>query len=153
MNAHDPATYDRDGVLADILEPDELEGAVALTVDTLRLVLANDDVLQSSALVEDEHGVGVLALALLAAGTRATVILGPLTVEDLTGLDLDDGLVRVVGGGGGNAALVTEAGKSGGHADHELRQAGVEDGRTHGCRSCKIGRTGNKVTGSVGRKL
>lgn len=40
---------DRDGILADVLEPDELEGAVAVAVDTLSLVLANNGVLQSTA--------------------------------------------------------------------------------------------------------
>lgn len=33
-----------DGILADVLKPNELEGAGAVAVDTLSLVLADDDV-------------------------------------------------------------------------------------------------------------
>ena len=50
-------TYNGDGVLADILEPDELESAVSLAVNTLGLVLTDDDVLEGSTLVEQENSV------------------------------------------------------------------------------------------------
>lgn len=50
----------------------------ALAVDTLSLVLANDDVLQCRASLKDEHGVLVTAL-LLASARLATVDLGPAT--------------------------------------------------------------------------
>ena len=49
---------DRDGVLADVLEPQELEvAAAALAVDTLADGLADDDVLQGAAALDDESGV------------------------------------------------------------------------------------------------
>lgn len=50
-------TYDGDGVLADILEPDKLEGAGPVAVHTLGLILSNDDVSQRGAGLEVEDGV------------------------------------------------------------------------------------------------
>lgn len=50
---------DRDGVLADILEPDELEVAGSETVDTFLLVLADDNVTKSGALLENKDGVSL----------------------------------------------------------------------------------------------
>lgn len=50
-------TYNRDGVLADVLEPDKLEIAVSVAVNTLGLVLADDDVSQGSAGLEVEDGI------------------------------------------------------------------------------------------------
>lgn len=46
-----------DGVLADVLEPGELDVAAALAVDALDLVGADDDVLDGGAVLEDEHGI------------------------------------------------------------------------------------------------
>lgn len=48
---------DGDGILADVLEPDVLNGAVAIAVDALGLVLADDGVLQSTTGTDEEHGV------------------------------------------------------------------------------------------------
>lgn len=48
---------DANGVLADVLEPHELQRASARAVDSLRLIGADDDVLQGGALVEVEDGV------------------------------------------------------------------------------------------------
>lgn len=48
---------DADGVLADVLEPHELEVAVAVAVNTLGLVLANDHVAKGRAGAEEEDGV------------------------------------------------------------------------------------------------
>lgn len=48
---------DGETVLADILPPDELKGAVTIAVDTLSLVLADDHVAKSRALVEVEDGI------------------------------------------------------------------------------------------------
>jgi len=50
---------DRDSVLADILEPDELEGAGTITVHALGLVLADDDVAQGGAGAEEEDSISV----------------------------------------------------------------------------------------------
>ena len=86
---------DGESVLADIFPPNELKSAVTSAVDTLSLVFADDDVAESGALVEVEDGVFVVTLALSTAGTAATVIPVPLTVEDLAGLDLNDGLVSL----------------------------------------------------------
>ncbi len=47
-------------ILADILPPDVLESAVTSAVDTLSLVLSDDDVTESSALVEVEDGILVV---------------------------------------------------------------------------------------------
>lgn len=53
-------TYDGDGILTDVLKPDILDGASSSkTVHTLALVLANDDVLEGSALSQDEYSVGL----------------------------------------------------------------------------------------------
>lgn len=45
------------GVLADVFEPDVLEGAGAVAVDALGLVLANDHVAEGGAGLEVEDGV------------------------------------------------------------------------------------------------
>lgn len=58
-NVGGSVTLDRDGVLADILEPDELEVAGSETVDTFLLVLADDDVTKSGTLFENEDGVSL----------------------------------------------------------------------------------------------
>jgi hypothetical protein len=50
---------DTDSVLADILEPDEFEGAGTIAVDTLSLVLADNDVAQGGAGAEEEDGISV----------------------------------------------------------------------------------------------
>lgn len=52
-------TLDRDGVLANVLEPDKLEVAGSETVDTFLLVLADDDVTKSGTLLENENGVSL----------------------------------------------------------------------------------------------
>lgn len=63
--AYDPrllpslVVLDADGVLADVLEPDKLEVAGAVAVNTLGLVLADDHVAQGRAGAEEEDGVSV----------------------------------------------------------------------------------------------
>jgi hypothetical protein len=42
--------------LADIAEPDVGQGAGSLAVDTLKLVLSDDDVAQGCSILQDEHG-------------------------------------------------------------------------------------------------
>lgn len=43
--------------LADVTEPDVLQGAGTLAVDALELVRSNDDVAQGCTVLQDEHGV------------------------------------------------------------------------------------------------
>jgi hypothetical protein len=87
-------TYDSDSVLTDVLEPDELQGAGTLTVDTLLLILSDDDVLQGSARPEDEDGIVVTALA-IGASARSAVVPGPAGIKGLACSDLDRGTVGV----------------------------------------------------------
>lgn len=110
---------DRDGVLADVLEPDILKGARTLAVDTLGLVRTNDDILQGGTILKDEDGVGFSTLALAAAGARATVVLDPLGIEGLASLDVL-GLSEGLGAGGcREAAVIAQAG-------HSCREGGCE---------------------------
>lgn len=52
-------TLDGDGILADVLEPDKLQGARAKAIDTLALVSTDDDVAEGGALFENEDGIGL----------------------------------------------------------------------------------------------
>ena len=49
---------------------------IPLAVDTLGLVLANDDVTESSAVLEDEDSVRLATLILVVACAATTVVLG-----------------------------------------------------------------------------
>jgi len=80
---------DGDGVLANVLEPNELESARTAAVDTLSLVLSDDDVPQGSTSLEQEHSVSITTFSLVVASTRATIVLLPATIEDLTSIDRD----------------------------------------------------------------
>lgn len=51
------AAKDGDGILTDVLEPGELDVAGALAVDALTLVGTDDDVAESSTVLEDEDGI------------------------------------------------------------------------------------------------
>jgi hypothetical protein len=64
---------DGHGVLAHFLKVDVVEGAGTEAVNALGLVGANDDVLESGTLLEEEDGVVVTALRLASACTRAAV--------------------------------------------------------------------------------
>lgn len=50
---------DSDGIFADVFEPDELEGARPITMDTFSLVGSNDDILKSGTRVEKEDSIGI----------------------------------------------------------------------------------------------
>lgn len=58
---------ERQGILAHGRPPHVLDGAAALAVHALDLVLANDGVLERRAVLEDEDGVAVVALVLTGA--------------------------------------------------------------------------------------
>jgi hypothetical protein len=63
-------TYNGDGVLADILEPDELEvAATALAVDALADGLADDNVAQGATALHDEGRV-LLACQIVSIETQ-----------------------------------------------------------------------------------
>lgn len=92
-------TLEGESILADLLPPDVLNGARTLAVNTLDLISANDDVLEGSAVLEDEDGVSVRALDLASALDTAAVGLHA-AVEGA-----GDGLGALVGDGalgGGN---------------------------------------------------
>jgi len=78
---------DGDSVLAYILEPDVVEIAGAKAVDTLSLVSADDDILNSRATLDEENGVGVTAFVLFLASTATTVVPDISTVEGGTSGD------------------------------------------------------------------
>lgn len=59
--------------LADRSPPDVLESAGALAMDTLNLVLANDDIGESSTIGQREDSVGVAALSLTSAADTTAV--------------------------------------------------------------------------------
>lgn len=82
---------ERDGVLADVLEPDVDEGAGALAVHALGLAGADDDVGEGGAVLEDEHGVLFTGLGLVFAdgGWRFRVSMGWL-VNGVGGKGLRD---------------------------------------------------------------
>lgn len=63
----------RNSILADITEPDVLQSASTLAVNTLKLFSTNDDVGDRGAIVKDEHGVGTSSIAIGAC--NSTVIL------------------------------------------------------------------------------
>lgn len=115
--------YNGDGILADILEPHELEIAVALAVYTLGLVLADDDVPQRGAGMEEENGVIRVALVLIIASAGTAVILGPATVEDLARGNLDDLAVGDVLRRSRYSTLVAQAGEGRRQANNKLREA------------------------------
>lgn len=50
-------THDRNGILTDVLEPDEFKSTVAIAVNTLLLVLANDGILQRTTLADDKDSI------------------------------------------------------------------------------------------------
>jgi len=72
-----------DGVLADIAEPDIGQSACTLAVDALKCVLANDDVGELGAVIEDEDG-AVAAGVVVAVARSATIELAVATVEGAT---------------------------------------------------------------------
>lgn len=119
----DTVALERDGVLADLLEPGELDVAGAQAVDALALVGADDDVADGGAVLEDEDSVLLAALALAGAGDAA-VVADPAGVEGLAGLDAL-GLREGPGVDGlGDAALVAEAGHGRGHGGEEGEDLG-----------------------------
>jgi hypothetical protein len=61
---------------------------ITQSVNTLRLVLANDDVLNGRSTQKVEDSVGICALSLLVAGAWRKLVTLHLSVEDLTRIDV-----------------------------------------------------------------
>ena len=90
------STLEGESILADGSPPDVLDRAAALTVDTLDLVLADDDVLEGSAVLQEEDGIRVATFLLTSARDATAVGLVP-SVEgatDLLGFLVGHGALR-----------------------------------------------------------
>lgn len=74
-------------ILADILMPDVDQGTCALAVNTLCLVLANDDIGERGALFEDEDSVLLTSLCLTLADYTVSVPASHLSVKGSPGFD------------------------------------------------------------------
>lgn len=92
--------------LADCGPPDVLECAGTLAVDTLNLVLANDDVLKSGTVSQREDGVRVTALSLTSAADTTAVGLEATVERAGNLLGLGESLSAGGGGDGESGALV-----------------------------------------------
>lgn len=107
----------------------ELECARSETVDTLTGSLADDDVSQSAATLNDEGSVGLASLLLATAGGWVSVDLGPTGIIDGAGRNANgsgDGSVR---GRGGETSLPSQAGKRRGEGGGKGQQLSGD----HGC--------------------
>lgn len=81
--------------LADSLPPDVLDSASILAVHTLDLISADDGVLESTALLDDEDGVA-LATLFLAGTFNTTAVCFHTAVEDIRNLlGLVEGLIAL----------------------------------------------------------
>lgn len=54
---------DSDGIFADVFEPDELEGARPIAMDTFSLVGSNDDILESRTRAEKKNSIGITCVS------------------------------------------------------------------------------------------
>ena len=130
-------TFQGKSVLADVDPPDVLDGAGALAVDTLDLVLADDGVLEGTAVLDDEDGVRVATLGLTSA--RNTTAVGLETTVESAGDGLGLGkLDSALRAGDRNAGTLLHSeslsrsgsGRAGGDGGHEGSDSG-EDGELH----------------------
>lgn len=96
--------------LADISEPNVLESALALAVDTLELVLSNDDVAQSSTIIQDEHSVVAAGIVIVVALTATVELLVAVVLR--TG-DLDGSIVGLDGSDSGRDVQGLRGGSGG----------------------------------------
>lgn len=78
---------------------------------TFGLILANDTVLQSRALLQQEYSIRITSLSLVVASAATAVVLGPAAVEGLTSSDSDDFAVSLRRCCFGKATSVAIAGK------------------------------------------
>lgn len=123
--------------LADLLPPDILNSASTHAVDTLILVLANDDVAQDATLFNNEDGVALSTLR-LATALDATAECLHFTIEGLASSDIL-GLIEGNGSRGcgereGEALLeVVGAGEGGGEEREEEGGSCRGGGEMHDC--------------------
>lgn len=127
-------TLEGEGILADLLPPDVLDGARTLAVNTLNLVGADDDVLEGGSVLKDEDSIRVAALLLTSAlHTTAVGLHGTVegSLDDLGRL-VGDG---TLGGGDGEGSTLLE-GSHGVGGDVALRSGnsgrGKKPGDDHG---------------------
>jgi hypothetical protein len=143
------ATCDGDGVLADVLEPDELEVAVSTeTVDTFANRAADDGVAESlyhvcqcrslsrcqtntyTSALNDKGGIALATLLLVTAGARIAVEFLPTTVVDLTSANIDRLAELNVARSDGETALPAQTGEgSRGGGKGQGNQTGVGNHR------------------------
>ena len=127
-------TLEGKSVLTDGVPPDVLNGAGTETVNTLVLVLANDGVLESSAVSEEEDSVGVAAFGLTTAldTTAVGLVAAVEGAGDGLGFLVGDGALAG-GDGEGSGGAGTEGAEAlgGGHGE----EASEDDGgvKVHGC--------------------
>lgn len=103
-----------------------VQGACPLAVDTLAVVGSNDDIAQHGSVLEQEDGVGVAALSLVAACRGAAV---PLLQASVEALARGDGLDGSQGSGarrGGERCL--EVGVGGRESCSERHRGGGQKG-------------------------
>lgn len=124
-------------ILADVNPPDVLDGAGALAVDTLDLVLANDGVLEGTAVLDDKDGVRVATLSLTSAGNTTAVGLETTVEGTRDGLGLGELDIALGAGDRDAGALLhgeslsrSRSGRAGGDGGHEGGNSG-EDGELH----------------------
>jgi len=118
-------------ILANVDPPDVLDGAGSLAVDALDLVLSDDSVLESSAVLDEEDSVLVTALDLASAASTTAVGLHA-TIKgsaDLLGSLVGDG---ALGGGDREGGALGEGGElgrsNGGRAGGGEASDGSNDG-------------------------
>jgi hypothetical protein len=141
-NVGGSATLDRDGILTNILEPDELQVARAETMNALFLVGADNDVAKSCTVLEDKdcilltYQVSIyhrlesctreLAKLTTFALTRAldtAVVANPFSVENLTLLEISGCAEGLGASGFGNTACVAKACHGGGKGGKNSQNA------------------------------
>lgn len=133
----------RDGVLAHILEPDELEGAGTETVDALALVRAteeesqllvhlylghqpkyvHDHIAERGTILKHEHSVGLATLTLAVAGTGPSIVSLPSTVELLASTDVHRLAEGLAARGLRNTALIRQTGEGCWHGGEERQDS------------------------------
>lgn len=116
--------------LADITEPNVLERAGALAVNTLELVLADDDIAQGSAVLEDEDGAVTASVGISVACAAAVILL----VAHVLGARDDAGLSKRDDGTRASRDVESLGRRGGGQRRHgeERLEKHLEDWRKEG---------------------
>lgn len=135
------------GVLADVLPPDVLDGAGALAVNTLSLSGTDDDVADGGTVLENEHGIGLTSLALvLADGRRSVVSLHATVKRAADGNSSGRGDLTASGGDAANDATRSAGARAGTGTGVGVSGLGGGGGLSSGCLGgggLGVGRLGN----------